>query len=338
MARQGHRRQGATIWTVAERAGVSHQTVARYLRGEKLRPENQERVRQAIDELGYRFNDTASELATQQPRRIGALVFDVDDWAPQRVLAGAGEAARASGHILETIRADMDDPASIKQALHMMNRASLAGVVVLSPPDFVLEAMDFSSLQTPWLIEAEPRIPRGHPASLEHPIAKAMRHLAELGHQRFFYLGGPRGWPSAWNRETAYGTCVEDLGLVDCGRTHGPWGAVNGYAAVDHLPLDQMPTAIVAASDQIALGAIARLHKSGISVPGHVSITGFDGLKDAAFYAPPLTTVAIDFVGMGRRAVNSLLAGTGLGGAPELEGYCFAGELVPRRSSAPPAR
>lgn len=67
------RRPGPTIWTVAAHAGVSQMTVSRYLRGERIMPENQEKVAQAIAELGYRYNDTASELASRQPSRIGAL-------------------------------------------------------------------------------------------------------------------------------------------------------------------------------------------------------------------------------------------------------------------------
>ncbi|MDN5564895.1 MAG: LacI family transcriptional regulator [Luteococcus sp.] len=331
-------RPGPTIWTVAAHAGVSQMTVSRYLRGERIMPENQEKVAQAIAELGYRYNDTASELASRQPSRIGALVFDVDDWAPQRVLAGAAEAARQSGHLLEMIRCDVDDRESVDTALQMMNRASLAGVVVLSPPDMVLERMDLSSLQTPWMIEVEPDIPSGHPMALRHPMSRAVRHLAGLGHERFFYLGGPTQWPSGRNRRTVYRDTVAELGLVDCGDTEGPWGAENGYDAMRHFPLDDHPTAIVAASDQIALGAMSWLRERGLSVPNDVSITGYDGLRDAAFYATPLTTIAIDFGAMGRRAVQALLAGEGLGSPPAMEQYPFSSELVIRASTAAPHR
>ncbi|GAA1373058.1 LacI family DNA-binding transcriptional regulator [Luteococcus sanguinis] len=326
-----------TIWTVAGRAGVSHMTVARFLRGDRVRPENHEKIERAIAELGYRFNDTASELASRQPSRIGALVFEVDDWAPQRLLAGAAEAARETGHILEMIRADVRDPASFDTALLMMNRASLAGVVILSPPDPVLKRMDLGSLQTPWMIEVEPHIPEGHPQALQHPISQAVEHLARLGHERFFFLGGPSEWASGRNRETAYRATVASLGLENCGVTRGPWGAQNGYQSMQSFPHDLRPTALVAASDQIALGAMAWMHEREISIPGSLSITGYDGLRDAAFYSPPLTTVSIDFEAMGRRAVQALLAGEGVGSGPSLDQYPFDGELVPRASTAPPA-
>lgn len=326
----------ATIYTVAERAGVSHQTVARFLRGEKLRQGNHERVKQALRELDYRVNDTARELATRKPSRIGALVFDVDDWAPQRVLAGANAAARQAQHVLEVIRVDAFDAGSVRDAVNIMNRASLAGVVVLAPPDFVAAELRLEELRVPWLIEVEPDIPTGHPVVHQHPIAQAVRHLAQLGHERFFHIGGPVHWPSGRNRAAVFHEVVASLGLQDCGATWGPWGPRTGHDAMESYPMDLAPTALVAASDQIALGALSWLHDHGAKVPEQVSITGYDGLRDAAFYSPPLTTLEIDFLRMGRRAVEALLAEKGLRQRPPLESYPFAERLVVRSSTAAP--
>ncbi|SMO37070.1 regulatory protein, lacI family [Propioniciclava tarda] len=78
----GDEPRNATIYTVAERAGVSHQTVSRYLKGESLRPKNRDAVVAALADLDYQVNDIARTLATKKPGRIGAFVFDVDDWAP----------------------------------------------------------------------------------------------------------------------------------------------------------------------------------------------------------------------------------------------------------------
>lgn len=326
----------ATIYTVAEQAGVSRQTVARFLRGERLRPGNQERVEQALEQLDYRVNDTARELATRNLRRIGALVFDVDDWAPQRVLAGAMASARSAGFMLETIRVDVDDTESIRRAAAMIASASLAGVVVLAPPDFVAAELRLSRLRVPWLVEVEPEIPVGDPVMDEHPVARAVRHLADLGHERFFHLGGPVEWASGRGRHTAFHETVRSLDLKDCGATAGPWGPATGYEAMDQYPWDSRPTAIVAASDQIALGALSWLHEHDYDVPRDVSITGLDGLRDAAYYAPALTTMAVDFVAMGERAVGNLLAGRQLRRRPTPEEYAFVSELVVRQSTGHP--
>lgn len=105
-AERGGIDQPATIYTVAERAGVSHQTVSRYLKGESLRPGNRDRVERAMRALDYQVNEAAQALANKKSHRIGAFVFDLDDWAPQRVLAAADEAARSAGYMLDILRVD----------------------------------------------------------------------------------------------------------------------------------------------------------------------------------------------------------------------------------------
>ena len=175
-----------SIYTVAERAGVSHQTVSRYLKGESLRPKNRDAVVAALADLDYQVNDIARTLATKKPGRIGAFVFDVDDWAPQRVLAGAAEAARAEGYILDIVRLDPSGGASIDAALSMMNRTMLAGVVVISSSDKLLSRLDLDRLKVPWVVEAEPELAAGSPRALDHPFAQVVTHLADLGHKRFF--------------------------------------------------------------------------------------------------------------------------------------------------------
>lgn len=308
----------ATIYTVAERAGVSHQTVSRYLKGESLRPANRARVEEAMAALDYRVNDEARALATKKSQRIGAIIFDADDWAPQRVLAGAAEAARSAGHILDIVRVDPDDDRSIADALRLMNRTMLAGVVVISPSDPVLERLHLDRLKVPWVVEGEPFLRPGKERVREHPFAQVVEHVADQGHTRFFHVGGPTTWLAARNRALAYQDVLERRGLIDCGQTTGEWGPATGYAAMASYPFDDAPTAIIAASDQLALGVLFWLREHGFSVPDDVSVSGYDGIADAAFYWPPLTTVAVDFADLGRATVRALLNERHRSGRPDL--------------------
>jgi len=332
----GDEPRNATIYTVAERAGVSHQTVSRYLKGESLRPKNRDAVVAALADLDYQVNDIARALATKKAGRIGAFVFDVDDWAPQRVLAGAAEAARAEGYILDIVRLDPSDGASSDAALSMMNRTMLAGVVVIASSDKVLSRLDLDRLKVPWVVEAEPELAAGSPRALDHPFAQVVTHLADLGHKRFFHIGGPLTWLAGRNRRQAYREVLARRGLVNTGETTGEWGAASGYEAMASYPLDAAPTAIVAASDQLALGALYWLHERGVRVPADVSISGYDGIADAEFYWPPLTTMAADFALLGRNTVHALLSNQGVGGRPDL-GLPVA-RLVPRISTGRPGR
>lgn len=336
-ARAARSRKPATIYTVAEHAGVSHQTVSRFLKGEKLRPSNRERVERALAELDYQVNDVARALATRTSRRIGAFIFDVDDWAPQRVLSGAAEAAHRAGYILDIVRVNPGTEASINQAIRLMNRTTLAGVVVLSPSDSVLERLDLTRLRAPWVVEAERDSSAGGDRSLEHPFARVVEHLADIGHERFVHLGGPRDWLTARNRAAAYREVLSRRGLTNCGETEGEWSAAAGYEAMTRLSIDDAPTALVAASDQIALGALAWLRERGVRVPQDVSITGYDGIVDAAYYSPPLTTVSVDFAQLGRLTVEALLEHQGLGGRPDTADL-QASNLVVRASTRAPGR
>lgn len=340
-ARRGPRSGGSpTLYTVAELAGVSHQTVSRYLRGATLRPANRERVEQALIALDYQVNDIARALATNRPALVGALMPAVDDWAPQRVLGGAVEAARAAGYLLDMLRVDPDDPESVDQAMGLMNRRSIAGVVVLSPSDAVLAGLDLGRLRVPYAVEHEPEPGPGDPDHLaeNHPSALAVEHLVDLGHRRFFHVGGPATWATARNRRQAYLAVLKHHELASCGETETEWGAAGGYAAMDDYPgypVDEAPTAIVAASDQLALGVLRWLAERGIRVPQDVSVTGYDGIPDAAFYTPALTTVEVDFAEIGRHTVRRLISETVAGERPDVRGGPAA-RLVRRSSTAAP--
>lgn len=326
--------QPASIYTVAERAGVSHQTVSRYLKGESLRPRNRERVEQALSALNYQVNAEARALATKKARRIGAFVFDIDDWAPQRIVAGATEAAREAGYMLDILRVDPHDAQSIGDAVRLMNRTTLAGAVVISPSDPVLERLHLDRLKVPYVVEAESVLSPGDDRALEHPFAAVVAHLADLGHEHFFHVGGPPTWLAARNRRSAYREVLARRGLHNCGETAGDWGAAAGYEAMASYPLEEAPTAIVAASDQFALGVLFWLAEHGVRVPDDVSVTGYDGIVDAAYYWPPLTTVAADFARMGRNTVLELLAHPGTGERQDLG--LPVGRLVPRASTGRP--
>lgn len=217
----------------------------------------------------------------------------------------------------DVVGLDSSDDASIDQAVNLMNRTSLAGVVVLSPSDPMLERLRLERLRAPWFVEAEPALEEGQDDTAHHPFAQVVNHLADLGHERFFYVGGPLTWLPARNRRAAYREVIRRRGLVNCGETTGEWGAPWGAQAMRSFPVGDKPTAVVAASDQLALGALHWLHERGIRVPEDVSVTGYDGIPDAPYFWPPLTTVEVDFAHLGRRTVDALLAHEASGRRPD---------------------
>jgi len=112
----------------------------------------------------------------------------------------------------------------------------------------------------------------------------------------------------------------------------GDWSLARGYAALSDV-LASGATAVFAANDQMALGLVCALHRTGRSVPGDLSLVGFDDQPEAAYAIPPLTTVRQDFTSVGRRAVETLRRA--IAGEPGLLQSLIQPELVVRGSTAP---
>lgn len=323
----------ATVYDVARVAGVSHQTVARYLNGAQLKPANRERVRQALVELDYRPNETARLLATRQSRRIGALASDLDERSPQMMVNGAAAAAREQGYMLDIVAMNGDDPLSIEDAVETLARMQLAGLVVVAPSDAMFERVKQASIRFPVEFEAD------DDDAGTHPFSALVHHLADLGHRRLVYIAGPPGWRSAAGRTMAYRATLTARGMTGVAEESGDWSAASGFEAMARLDervdvLASGVTAVVAGNDSMALGAMHWIHSRGLTVPGDVSVVGYDGVPDSAFYAPPLTTIQVDSQALGRRLLYSLL--TRIDGGFVAPDFHYPARLAARSSSAPP--
>jgi DNA-binding LacI/PurR family transcriptional regulator len=301
------RPRAATIYDVAELAGVSHQTVSRHLKGfAGIRPETRERVERALSALDYRPNLSARSLITGRSHRIGALTYEIDQVGPSRIVQGAAAAARRAGFVLDIVTLDAADEDGIAKSLEVVNQHDLAGVIVLASSDEMTAAFNRTVFRVPVYLSMDEDGLRGNGAgSLSAAIDEIVDHLYQLGHRRFFHLGGPANWVAAQHRHRDYTEALTRRGLESAGCWFGDWSAASGYAAIDMVPSDV--TAIVSANDQMALGALLALDRAGRRVPEHVSVSGLDDVPEAAFYNPPLTTIHLDTVAQGGVALGRLL-------------------------------
>lgn len=322
----------ATIYDVAREAGVSHQTVARFLRGERVREETQRKVEAALGALNYRPNQLAKALATNRSYRIGAFVHMQAQWALQAIMDGAAEEARTAGYVLDLVAVDTEDPASVAQAVEIMNQSSLAGVVVLAASDSMLRALDATQMSCPVIVERSARKNRGRYP--EPDFAMGVEHLVELGHRRFFHITGPLDWSASRARQRALHAVVQEHDGEVVAEFEGDWSAESGYQVME-AGFDQSAgaTAVVCANDHMALGALNWLAGAGLRVPGDVSVLGFDGLPDGAYYLPPLTSVAVDNRAFGRNIMRRLFRQFGL----NVREVPTDSKLVVRGTTAPPA-
>ncbi|MGI9822002.1 LacI family DNA-binding transcriptional regulator [Agromyces sp. Marseille-Q5079] len=301
----------ATIYDVAQAAGVSHQTVSRFLKGfQGIRPETRERVVQALDELGYRPNLTARSLKSGRSHRIGALTHEISHVGPSRIVEGASAAAREAGYVLDIVSLDARNPRAIEESLGIITQHDLAGVLALASTDEMTAAFETAEFRVPAYVavEADDAVddPRSRLSRIGLPAL--VDHLAGLGHRRFVHIAGPANWSASRNRLRAYEATVTEHGLQSVAVLHGDWSARSGYHAIADLAELPDATAFIAANDQMALGAMLALKERGRRTPDDVSVVGIDDIPEAEFFDPPLTTLRNDFESQGRAAVAELLS------------------------------
>jgi LacI family transcriptional regulator len=299
----------ATIYDVAEAAGVSHQTVSRVIKGHRVAEPTRLRVVGVMQDLGYRRNLAAQALATNRSRRIGALASELLETGPSKVLQGASSEARVAGYLLDIVSVDPRDERSTREAIDLLRQQDLAAILAISPTPALRAYLRESDLGIPVHVTGDIDDRRfDAPVSLNGIGTRlAIDHLVALGHRDIVLVAGPEGWTLAPNAEYAYQNRLAELGLRASPVLHGDWSPRSGFDLVPALPWGSGFTAVLAGNDQIAMGLLAGLHRRGVDVPGEVSVVGFDGIPEGEFLIPSLTTIGIDFEAGGRTALRNVL-------------------------------
>ncbi|THV41494.1 LacI family DNA-binding transcriptional regulator [Glycomyces buryatensis] len=331
---EGTATKPATIYDVARAAGVSHQTVSRFLKGyEGIRPHTREKVVKALAELKYQPNLTARSLKSGRPHRLAALTHEIDQVGPSRIVQGASIAARQAGYLLDIISLDMSDPDAVGEAAGLVAQLDVAGVLVLASTDAMNEVFDRTDFRVPAHIasERDDAITGVQTELTTVGFPSLIAYLAGLGHESFLHIAGPPTWSASRNRARAYERALDDRGLVSTGTIHGDWSAKSGYDAVMGLGAGLEATVIVAANDQMALGVMLASKELGLRVPEDISVTGVDDIPEAAFFSPPLTTLRVNFAAQGRAGVQELLSKIEQTTAPRFP--ALQSELVIRAST-----
>lgn len=319
---------------VAARAGVSRQTVSRVLNDHpEVAAVTRERVLRAMDELGYRMNNAARALGTRRSRTLGVLASDALQYGPSRSIAAIEASARAAGYWVSAAFAEAGNAQAVVSAVDHLITQGVEGIVVVAPHARTLEVLDALRVDVPIVtLHSSGRGSRGLSVDQVAGGRLAVAALADAGHIRIAHLAGPADWLEAESRADGFAAELAARGLPAGPVIEGDWSAGSGYAAVDAVRAAGV-TAVFSANDQMALGLLGGLHEAGLSVPGDVSVVGFDDIPDSAYYWPKLTTIRQDFDELARRAVVALV-----GGADAVASDLVPVEpvLVPRDSVAAP--
>ncbi len=298
------------MYDVARAAGVSHQTVSRVLNDHpSVRPETRLRVQTAIEALGYRRNTAARALVTRRSETIGVVTARSALYGPTSVLIGVEAAAREAGYFVSLVSLADASEKQMRAALEHFLDQSVEGVVVIAPSADVVEAALKVDLRVPMVtISALAQQPAGiYVTSVDHLLGArlAVRHLVGLGHRRIAHIAGPADSLDSSARTRGWRQELDAAGLPDGRLLVGDWSAETGYAAGLTLARD-IPDAVFAGNDEMALGLLLALAESGITVPDDVSVVGFDDIPGAAFFSPRLTTVRQDFHALGSSCMTLL--------------------------------
>jgi DNA-binding LacI/PurR family transcriptional regulator len=308
---------------VAKLAGVSTAVVS-YVVNDGPRPTSpdvRERVLRAIRELDYHPSAVARGLRSQRTNTIGFIVDDYNSLdvfvSPYsaRIMTGLTAQLKARGYYLLLYPLDIGEGLSSIELLLRSGR--LDGVVVRlvqDPPETDALLGVIAGTQVPCVTIERPGAPQfGFGAVTYDDLAggyTATDYLIGRGHTRIAHIGGDPRYSTARGRLDGYRRALAEHGIAAdealiVGRDWDPVVARAGVAQL--LELERPPTAIFAASDDLAICAIEELHARGRRVPEDVAVIGFDDIDAAATTTPPLTTMRIPLNDLGRRAADLLL-------------------------------
>ena len=317
------RKQRITHRDVARRAGVSPSVVSYVLNNGPRSTSRAARARvlRAIEELGYHPNAFARSLRSQRTHMIGFIAYDVFSLdlfvSPYSASILTGLMAELKDHehyLLTYPQVVGEDVAPLDR---LLRSGRLDGVVVRliqDPPatDALVETL--AATGVPCVCIERPCADRfGFKAVTYDDVLGAdvaTRYLIEQGHRRIAHLRGDLRYATAQARLRGYRQALRDAGLpVDEQLIQGDtWDTADATSGMRQLlALADPPTAIFAASDNLALAGLRVLREQGYRVPQDVAVIGFDDIPEAAQTAPPLTTVRIPLVELGRRAADLVL-------------------------------
>ena len=302
-----------TITDVAARAGVSMKTVSRVLNNEAhVRPALRERVLAAMQHLDYRPNLAARQLAANRSFLISLLIYGTSSsYASNLIVAAASECRRHGYHLVSET---FDESETGEDVVRRVTTNLRPDGIILPPPlcndDRILAAIERGG--TPLVRLAGTgdhygQLVEVHDRAVSHDL---VAHLISLGHRRIAFVTPAPGHGAAAERTLGYRDALHDAGLpfdpsivVD-----GDFSFASGARAFERLAAQSdRPTAIFAANDGMALGAMAAAQHHGLRVPDEIAIAGFDDSPGSRMVFPALTTVRQPIAEMARTAVLALI-------------------------------
>lgn len=302
-----------TVYDVAKMADVSAATVSRYInRSSFVSDAKSQRIEQAMIELDYKPNFT--NKATAQRRRtltIGALVQHPDSPYTSQLTIDMETALMEHGYSMITASGHWSQKLGT-HALNYLGQSQVDGVIIITGNIAEQQIVDFAKtipvVAVGYHIEAE----NVRSMALDNELGGyiATLHLLQRGHRKIVHIKGLAGQPDSYHRFEGYKRALteQNIPIKPTLIKQGDFSAKTAYQKIQEMLKDKQEfTAIFAANDLTAYGAIKALHDNGLRVPEDVSVVGFDDLSTSAYFTPALTTLRQPIEELGAISAKSIL-------------------------------
>ena len=330
-----------SVRDVAERAGVSVGTVSHVLNHpERVAGPTLDRVRAAIDELGFVRSETARRLRHGGSSLVGVLVHDISNPFFTEAARGIEDRLREDNRVPMLSSTD-SDPDRERELMSLLAGLDVRGVIV-TPSSCTLDNLAvLAGRGIRVVLMDHPPISAGLSTVSGDDVAgarAAIAHLVDLGHRRIGFVNGPLSVRQSVDRRNGVLTALADAGLEPArvlaeieavSGGHGYTADAGAVGAAALLRAESRPTALFCANDQLAIGAMREIRRRGLSIPDDVAIVGYDDVAIASELITPLTSVHVPMRDIGRAAADLLLADSS-----EVRHVAFAPELVVRASTS----
>jgi LacI family transcriptional regulator len=331
-------RAAVTLLDVAAAAGVSKSTVSRILDERLPRSESStaQRVRRVAAELGYRRDLSAANLRRGKTMTIGVVVPRLTDTVMAMLYEAIAHACQRQGRFAIVATTD-DEPQADRAAAEALLQRRVDGLILATARTGDDFPEQLAARGVPYVLALRTD---GHSLSAigDDTLGGylATRHLLDLGHRRIGCIAGPQYASSAVGRSQGYRQAMAEAGMRvdDAWVVESTFGIESGAeSARQLLNLDEPPTAVFAVNDNTAIGALSAFEEMGLSVPGKVSLVGYNDIPIVSRLSRPLTTVRVPFDQIATAALE-LLHDTPTD--PTQRVRTVTPTLIPRRTTAPP--
>ena len=313
---------------VAARAGVSGQTVSRVVNDSpRVDPATRERVEAAMAELGYRPHRAARALRTGRSMTLGVVAQTLATVGNSALLQAVAESAEARVYALAVVTLGAEG--RIGDAFDRLRDQGVDGGIVLNEASALAREADPAGLAL--VVVDAPEDPRFAVIGTDHAAGAraATALLLARGAATVHHIAGPEGSFASAERERGWREELTAHGREIPDPLCGDWSAGSGHGLGALLAADPTVTAVFAANDQMALGALRAFADEGRRIPDDVAVVGFDDIADAAEFRPPLTTVRQDFAALGEQAVRLVVARIEIAAGAGARGAEPASDTVP---------